>query len=74
METSKRLPKKMSMPEIMDRISKSGFLIKEIRRLPTNYGDQICLESGQFINVFDRGTYYVQGRQPQLVEAVLVDQ
>lgn len=61
----------MVFNEILAKLTGAGLGIKEIKRLPNDYGNQICLESGQYVNVFDRGTYYVQGKNPKDVEMVL---
>jgi len=48
-----------------------GFDVAEEKRLPNNTGTQMRLRSGQIVNVFDKGTWNVQGVTPDAVRAAL---
>lgn len=52
----------MTRDEVKSRLSKSGFTIREEKRLANDTGFQIRLEGGAIVNVFDKGTVSVQGK------------
>lgn len=52
-------------------LTQKGFKIKEESRLGNDTGTQLRLQSGQIVNVFDKGTYSVQGRNTGDVKALL---
>jgi predicted nucleotide-binding protein len=59
-------------PEEAKRVLEAaGFVIKETRRLKNNSGDQLCLSTGQFVSVYDKGTWNVQGKDAAAIEAAL---
>src|SRR5690606_28011037 len=48
-----------------------GSDVAEEKRLPNDTGTQMRLRSGQIVNVFDKGTWNVQGKTPDAVRAAL---
>jgi predicted nucleotide-binding protein len=42
--------------------------------MPNNTGSQIRVASGQIVNIYDKGTWNVQGKNPEEVRAILGDQ
>lgn len=49
----------------------AGFEVRSEERLGNNTGTAIRLTSGQIVNVFGKGTWHVQGRQPDQVKGVI---
>ena len=64
----------MTIEEIKQELVRAGFTISEEKRLGNDTGSQIRLTSGQIVNVFDKGTWNVQGKNPEEVRAVLSEQ
>ena len=52
-------------------LATAGCEIAEEKRLGNDTGWQLRLGSGTFVNVFDKGTYYVQGKNKAAVEQIL---
>lgn len=63
----------MELADIKSHLSKAGYTVKEEKRLGNNTGTQLRLTNGAIVNVFDKGTYNVQGTQSEAVEALLRD-
>lgn len=57
--------------EITQILERNGYVLKEQKRLGNDTGDQLRLVSGQIINVFDKGTFNVQGKNPGPVKELL---
>lgn len=55
----------------LDILSKQGLRVKSENRMGNDLGDQIKLENGAVINVYDKGTFYVQGKNANEVNALL---
>lgn len=60
-----------TVEEIKRLLEGNGYTIKEQKRLSNNTGDQLRLSSGQIVNVFDKGTYNIQGKDPERVKKLL---
>lgn len=52
-------------------LAQKGFGVKEESRLGNDTGTQLRLQSGQIVNIFDKGSFNVQGKNPGDVKAVL---
>ena len=57
--------------EIKRVIENNGYTIQEQKRLGNNAGDQLRLVSGQIVNIYDKGTYSVQGKNPDSIKELL---
>jgi predicted nucleotide-binding protein len=57
--------------EVRERLRGAGYEIAKESRLPNETGDQLRLVSGQVVNVFDKGTVNVQGRDCGPIQEVL---
>lgn len=64
----------MTIEEIRQKLGDAGYSIAEEKRLGNDMGFQIRLSSGQIVNVWDKGTWNVQGKNPDEVRAALGDQ
>jgi len=51
-----------TLDEVKGVIGRLGLKILSANRLPNNTGDALQLASGEIVNVFDKGTYNVQGK------------
>ncbi len=61
----------MDLEETISVLESGEYKIVDTRRLPNNSGSQLILATGQIVNVFDTGTYSVQGRNREPVEQLL---
>lgn len=61
----------MKVDEAKQILSKGGFKIAEESRLPNNTGTKLRLDNGAIVNVWDKGTFNVQGRNTDAVKAAL---
>ena len=65
----------MTVDEARARLQESGFVVTEEKRLPNETGTQLKVNgpgfSGVSVNVYDKGTYYVQGNQKGQVDSAL---
>ena len=61
----------MKADEAKRILTRCGFKITEEERLPNNTGIRIRLDNGAIVNVWDKGTYNVQGRNTSEVKASL---
>lgn len=61
----------MTIESAKERLLGGGFEITDEKRLANNTGAQLCLKTGQIVNVFDKGTFNVQGKNPAPVKALL---
>src|SRR2546430_896372 len=57
--------------EVRHQLKDAGFDVKVEQRLPNGYGSQLRLATGQVVNVWDKGTYNVQGSNCQPVQEAL---
>lgn len=61
----------MGLEEVKKNLLDAGFIIISEKRLGNNTGTQLKLSSMQTINVYDKGSIYVQGRGRDQVEQLL---
>lgn len=61
----------MDMDTARKLLTEAGFRIQSENRLGNGYGAQLRLENGAIVNVYDRGTYHVQGRNIEEVKVLL---
>ena len=61
----------MDKETVINRIKRGGFSIISDTRLPNNYGDQIKLSNGCIVNYFDTGKLSYQGKNQEMVKAVV---
>ncbi len=52
-------------------LNKAGFAIESESRLKGGYGSQLRLTNGTIVNVYDKGTYSVQGKEREPVRLLL---
>lgn len=52
-------------------LAQKGFGVKGESRLGNDTGTQLRLQTGQIVNIFDKGSFNVQGKNPGDVKAVL---
>ena len=65
----------MTVDEARVRLQEAGFVVTEEKRLPNETGTQLKVNgpgfSGVSVNVYDKGTYYVQGNHKSQVDSAL---
>ena len=61
----------MEVLEARTILEAAGFEIGTEKRLPNKTGTQLRLKNGAIVNIFDKGTYNVQGKNKDVVEAAL---
>ena len=61
----------MTLEDARQRLAEAGYRIKKEERLGNNTGTQLRLDRGVSINVFDNGNYSCQGKNCDVVEALL---
>lgn len=61
----------MTLDEAKRRLQGTGLEITEEKRLGNGTGTQLKINTGAVVNVYDKGTYYVQGRNKEQVESIL---
>jgi len=61
----------MTADEARDCLLRAGFQVASDSRLPNNTGVQLRLTNEAVVNVFDKGTFNVQGRHIEEVQAAL---
>lgn len=49
----------------------AGYVLKEQKRLKNNFGDQLVFTTGEIVNVYDKGSYSVQGKNGEPVKKIL---
>ena len=47
----------MTLAEIKEIMQKSGYMLKEHKRLANDTGDQLIFTNGEIVNVYDKGTF-----------------
>jgi predicted nucleotide-binding protein len=60
----------MNIKDAKSLLRNNNFRINSESRLSNSTGWQLRLESGQCVNVYDKGTIFVQGRDPSPVQAL----
>src|SRR5438046_2725985 len=61
----------MDTSEVKTLLSAAGFAVKSEKRLGNDTGIQLRLTNGAIVNVFDKGTFSVQGTNSGEVEKAL---
>jgi len=61
----------MKLDEVKNVLKAHNYAVEEEKRLPNDTGTQLHLTSGQIVNVFDKGTFSVQGKNAESVKAIL---
>lgn len=59
--------------EAIHILEAKGLHLKERKRLTNDTGDQILFDGGEIVNVYDKGTYNVQGKNATSVKSYLED-
>jgi predicted nucleotide-binding protein len=62
---------KMRVEDVKRLLSEAGQNIAEEKRLTNNAGIQLRLVSGAVVNIYDKGTVNVQGKEKSTVDAIL---
>ena len=61
----------MNLETMKELLSQGRYVIVNEKRLPNESGTQLWLDCQAIVNVYDKGTYYVQGRNNKEVEEYL---
>ena len=61
----------MTKDEVRNHLAANGHTVSDESRLNNDTGWQFRLKSGQIVNVFDKGTFNVQGKNPESVRKLL---
>jgi predicted nucleotide-binding protein len=61
----------MELEQVKRILDEAGLVVTQEKRLPNDTGTQLCLKNGAKVNLFDKGTYNVQGRNADSVKRVL---
>lgn len=61
----------MDLSDVKTRLATAGVAIKEEKRLANDQGTQLRLSSGQIVNLYDKGTCQVQGKDPGPIRELL---
>lgn len=61
----------MTVDEAKSLLEKAGLAVVKEQRLGNETGTQLRLSNGSSVNVFDKGTFNVQGKQRAETEAIL---
>jgi len=61
----------MTKDEAIMALNLAGLVITEEKRLGNESGLQLRIDNGAIVNIYDKGTHYVQGKNKEQVEAIL---
>jgi len=61
----------MDVKDVKEILTQQAFIVLEEKRLPNDTGWQLRLKSGQYVNVFDKGTFNVQGKDATVIKGML---
>jgi predicted nucleotide-binding protein len=61
----------MTLEDARKHLVEAGYRIKKEERLGNKTGTQLRLDGGALVNVFDNGNYSCQGKNSEVVEALL---
>lgn len=61
----------MNTDEVQRRLEADGLVIDKRSRLGNDTGDQLRFKSGEIVNVFDKGTFSIQGKNQARVRELL---
>src|SRR5690606_37998375 len=62
---------KVTPDRVVEILEANNYVVSERKRLGNDTGDQIRTACGRVINVYDKGTWNVQGREPHAIRALL---
>jgi len=68
---AKRRPIEMTLEDARQYLGKAGYRIKKEERLGNDTGTKLRLEGGAIVNVFENGNYSCEGKNCEVVEALL---
>ncbi len=60
-----------SRDQVIECLKSNGYVLGQEKRLTNDTGWQLRTETGQIVNVFDNGNFYVQGKNPENLRAKL---
>lgn len=63
--------KMVNLETMRELLSQGGYVVVEEKRLGNDSGTQLRLDCQAMVNVYDKGTYYVQGRNNKEVKEYL---
>lgn len=52
----------MNAEQALSILTAAGYKLKEQKRLGNNLGEQLIFTTGEIVNIYDKGTYNVQGK------------
>lgn len=61
----------MNADEVQRRLEEAGLVLEKRSRLGNDTGDQIRFKTGEIVNVFDKGTLSIQGKNQARVHELL---
>jgi predicted nucleotide-binding protein len=61
----------MNIEQAKELLIGAGHEITSEVRLPNDVGTQLRLNCGAVVNIYDKGTYYVQGKEAAIIKALL---
>jgi predicted nucleotide-binding protein len=61
----------MKKEEATRLLEDHGLKLKEQKRLPNDTGYQLIFETGEIVNVFDKGSFYAQGKNSTQTKQIL---
>jgi len=61
----------MTLEDARHYLAEGGYRIRREERLGNNTGTKLRLDGGAIVNVFDNGNYSCQGKNCEVVEALL---
>ncbi len=61
----------MTLEDARQYLGEAGYRIRKEERLGNNTGMKLRLDGGAIVNVFDNGNYSCEGKNCEVVEAVL---
>lgn len=61
----------MTPDEVQRRLEEAGLVLDKRSRLGNDTGEQLRFKTGEIVNVFDKGTLSVQGKNPARVRELL---
>jgi len=61
----------MRLEDARQHLAEAGYRITKEGRLPNDTGTRLRLGGGAIVNVFDNGNYSCQGKNCEVVEALL---
>lgn len=61
----------MNVEQALLILTAAGYNLKEQKRLGNNSGEQLVFTTGEIVNIYDKGTYNVQGKNPGQAKELL---